>query len=184
MLRPRCRGRAARRGNPADSREELRGLRAAADVEGAAQGRRGRRARPRAPADARQRHPGRQAPRQAVANDDPRPRRSARTGLAGARLQRRAPRPQVGRGLHLRALLGGRRVLLVRAGRLQPHDLRLAVRGPHAHRSRPRRARHGGRQPPPRPRAAADPPLRSRLAGRIQLVLATVVSAANLSSEG
>ena len=93
------------------------------------------RPRPGQAADAHARHPGRQAPRQAVAHHDRRPRgtRGRRTSSSATS---RAERPDraVGRRLHLPALLGGRGVLQLRHRRLQPPDRRLAVRRPHAHR--------------------------------------------------
>ena len=57
-----------------------------------------------------------------------------------------APKPALGRRLHLPALLGGRPVLLLRDRRLQPQGRRLAARLPHAHRPRARRAADGARR--------------------------------------
>jgi hypothetical protein len=64
--------------------------------------------------------------------------------------------------LHLSALLGGPGLLRSRDRRLQPDDRRLAVRRPHAHRPRPRRAADGAPPARPRRRRGARPSQRRR----------------------
>ena len=86
-------------------------------------------ARPRRAADARARHPGRQAPRQAVAHHDARSVRARAGPISSQRdFTAAGAEPALGRRHHLPALLGGRGVLRLRPGRLLAPDRRLAVR--------------------------------------------------------
>ena len=101
---------------------------------------------------------------QAVAHDDPGPGGAAAGRSRPARLHRLRPGRALVRRFHLPALLGGRRLLLVRDRRLQPPDRRLAVRRPHAHRPRPRRAPDGARPARARRGRRADPSQRRRVA--------------------
>jgi len=79
----------------------------------------------------------------------------------------------LGRGLHLPALLGRHGVLQLRHRRLQPQGRGLAVRRPHAHHPRSRRAADGALTPRQWRRRRAHSPFRCRVARWIQVVVAT-----------
>ena len=91
------------------------------------------------------RHPGRQAPRQAVAHDDARPAAPRRARSRRARLHRRPARTSCGSPTSPTCAAGRAWCSSLRHRRLQPPHRRLAVRRPHAHRPRPRRAADGAR---------------------------------------
>ena len=128
-LGARGRGRAAARADPRAARGQLLRLRLPADVEGAAARRRAGRPRPRRAADARA--TASRAPSGAASRGGPRRptrRRSGRPISSSATSRAARPERALGRGLHLPALLGGRRLLQLRHRRLQPRGRRLAVR--------------------------------------------------------
>jgi hypothetical protein len=109
----------------------------------------------------------------ALQNDDRWQRPDRVTRSRQPRLHRVGAEPHVGGGFHVHPLLGGRRVLQLRPGRLLAASGRLAVRRAHAYRARSRRPRHGRRRAPRRPRRCAGSSLRPRLARRNQPVVAT-----------
>ncbi len=96
-----------------------------------------------AAADAHSCNPGRQAPRQAVANHQARSERASPAGSRAAAVHRRGAQPAVGRGSVLSQMLGRGGLFRVRHRCPQPQGDRLAARVSHAHRSRPRRAQNG-----------------------------------------